>query len=88
MAPLVMYYELSFNRSWVWSSGIVGVPSVARRGFESACNDFFLSRLLRSQRFLRRFFLIAIKTTFTILYCIGDYYFNIDTSESYSTSVY
>ena len=43
MAPLVMHYELSFNRSWGWSSGIVGVPSVARREFElTCCNDFFI----------------------------------------------
>ena len=41
MAPLVMYYELFPNRSWGWSSGIVGVPLVARREFESACNDYF-----------------------------------------------
>ena len=45
MAPLVMHYELSFDRSWGWSSGIVGVPSVARRGFETACNDFFIFAL-------------------------------------------
>ena len=45
MSPLVMHYELSFIRSWGWSSGIVGVPSEARRGFESACNDFFIFAL-------------------------------------------
>ena len=42
MAPLVMHYELSFNRSRGFSSGIVGVPSQARRGFESVCNTFFI----------------------------------------------
>ena len=29
------------------------------------------------------FFMIAIEITFTIINCIGDYYFNIDSSESY-----
>ena len=46
MAPLVMHDELSFNRSWGWFSGIVGVPLVARREFESACNDFFIFALV------------------------------------------
>ena len=88
MAPLVMHYEFLFDHSWGWSSGIVCVPSSARRGFKTTCNDFLFSRLQRSQRFLRRFSMIAIETTFTIINCIGDYYFNIDTSETYPTSVY
>ena len=46
MAPLVMHYELSFNRSWGWSSGIVAVPSMARHEFESACNDFSIFALV------------------------------------------
>ena len=46
MAPLVMHDELSFNRSWGWFSGIVAVPLVARREFESACNDFSILALV------------------------------------------
>ena len=46
MAPLVMHYNLFRNRSWGWSSGIVCVPSLARRGFETACNDFFIFALV------------------------------------------
>ena len=88
MAPSVMHYELSVNSSWGWSSGNVGVPSVERRGFKLACNDFLFSRLLRSQRFLRRCLMTAVKTTFTIIECTGDYYLKIDTSESYPKSVY
>ena len=45
MAPLVMHYELFFTRSWSWSSGIFSVPSLARRGFETVCNDFFIFAL-------------------------------------------
>ena len=34
------------------------------------------------------FFMTAIETTFTIIDCISDYHFHIDSSESYPTSVY
>ena len=76
------------NRSWDWSSGTASVLSLACRGFETGCNGFLLSRLLWSQRFLRSSFIIAIETTFTIIYCIGDYYYCINNSESYPTSIY
>ena len=45
MAPLVMHYELSPNSHWGWPSGIVCVPTLARRGFETGCNDFFIFAL-------------------------------------------
>ena len=80
VAPLAINYELFRNRSWGWSSKTASVLSLACRGFETGCNGFLLSRLLWSQRFLRSSFIIAIETTFTIIYCIGNYYHYIDTS--------
>ena len=47
----------------------IGGTSGARNGMQRL---FLFSRLLRSQKFLRSFFMIAIKTTFTIIDCIGD----------------
>ena len=44
---LAMHYKLFRHRTiWGWSSGIVSVPSLARGGFKTACNDFLFSRLL------------------------------------------
>ena len=37
---------------------------------------------------VRRFFMIMIDTTFIGIDCIGDYYFNVDDSESYPMSIY
>ena len=56
-------------------------------GSKRCVTIFLFSRLLRSQKFLRRFFMIAIETTFTVIDCIGDYYYYDDNSESYPTSV-
>ena len=88
MAQLVMFTFELLNRNLGWSSGKFCVPSLVRRRFETACNDFLFSRLLRSQRFLRRFFMIAIETTFTRIDCIGDFYYCDDNRESYPTLVY
>ena len=49
---------------------------------------FLFSCLLRSDKFLRRFFMIAIETTLTVIDCFGDCYYYDDNSESYPTSVY
>ena len=88
MALLVMHYERSQNSHWGWPSRKVCVPALARRGFKSGRNDFLFSRSLRSQRLLRRFFMIATETTLIVIDCIGDYYFNIDNIESYPTYIY
>ena len=45
MVPLVMHYELSSSTHWGWPSGIASVPTSARRGFETVCNDFFIFAL-------------------------------------------
>ena len=45
MAPLVMHYELYLISHWGWHSGIVCVPTLAHRGFETDCNDFFMFAL-------------------------------------------
>ena len=45
MAPLVMHYELSLNSQWGWPSGRSCVLSLVCRGFETACNDFFIFAL-------------------------------------------
>ena len=45
MAQLVMLIFFEVRNSWGWSSGIVSVPPLARRRFETACNDFFLFAL-------------------------------------------
>ena len=88
MVQLAMVtFELR-NRSWGWPSGLTRVLPRVCRGFETVCNDFLFSRLLKSQGFLCRCFMIAIETTFTVIDCIGDYYYYDDNSESYPTSVY
>ena len=45
MAQLVMHYELSSTSHWGWPSGIVCVLTLARRGFETGCNNFFIFAL-------------------------------------------
>ena len=56
-------------------------------GSKRCVTIFLFSRLLRSQKFLCRLFMIAIETTFTVIDCIGDYNYYDDDSESYPTSV-
>ena len=38
------FFELR-NHRWGWASGTVRVLSLARRGFETDCNDFFVFAL-------------------------------------------
>ena len=87
MAQLIMTIFGLRNRSWGRPSGLTRGMPCACRGFESIATTFLFSRLLRSQIFLRRFFMIAIETTFIVIDCIGDYYYYDDSSESYPTSV-
>ena len=81
-----MHYELSSNSHW--GSGRSCVPASARRGFETSCNDFFIFALASIAEIPTWIFMIVIETTFTIIDCIGDYYFNIDTIESYAALIY
>ena len=86
MAPLVMAYKLSLNSHW--ASGKSCGPTLARRGFETGCNDFFIFALA----------LIAQIPTWIVYDCdrnnlyrnrfIGDYYYYINNSESYPSLIY
>ena len=74
MAQLVMHYELSSNSHWGWPSEKSCVPMLARRGFETGCNDFFIFALVSIAEIPTWIFMIAIETTFIAIDCIGDYY--------------
>ena len=45
MAQLVMHYEHSSNSHWGWPSRKFCVPTLARQGFETGCNAFFIFAL-------------------------------------------
>ena len=89
MAPLVLHYKLSLNSHWGWPSRIVCVSTLARQGFKTGCNDFFIFALaLIVEIPMWIFMIVVIKTTFTIIDCIGNYYYYINDSESYPMSIY
>ena len=68
------------NRHWSWRSGIDRTLSTSRRGFETVCNKFFTSALALIAEIPTYFLIIAIEKTFTIIDCIGDYYYYIVSS--------
>ena len=70
----------------IWRNSLRTIVSASR--VQTNCNNFLFLRLLQSQRFLRSFFMVTIETTFSIIHCIGNYYYYIDNSESCPRSVY
>ena len=45
MAQVCNAYFFRLRNGWGWSSGIASVPPLARRRFETVCNDFFIFAL-------------------------------------------
>ena len=87
MAPLVMHYELSSDSHWGWPSGIVCVPTLARRGFETGCNDFYIFALASVAEIPTLIFYDCDRNNlYRNIDCIGDYYYYDDNSESYHMS--